>query len=62
LRITAPHLPSIDYQEYDTGHGKLSAQLDLRQAGDLETLRALIRESYVFSQGYRPAAGSRLSP
>ncbi|MBV9322918.1 MAG: CoA transferase [Chloroflexi bacterium] len=59
LRITAAHLPSIDYQEYDTGHGKLSAQLDLRQAGDLETLRALIRESDVFSQGYRPGTLAR---
>ena len=31
LKITAPHLPNIGYQEYDTGHGKLSAHLDLRQ-------------------------------
>jgi crotonobetainyl-CoA:carnitine CoA-transferase CaiB-like acyl-CoA transferase len=59
LRITAAHLPSIDYQEYDTGHGKLSAQLDLRQARDLETLRALVRESDIFSQGYRPGTLAR---
>ena len=25
LKITGPHLPNIGYQEYDTGHGKLSA-------------------------------------
>src|SRR5574341_8662 len=31
LKITAAHLPNIGYQEYDTGHGKLSAHLDLRQ-------------------------------
>jgi crotonobetainyl-CoA:carnitine CoA-transferase CaiB-like acyl-CoA transferase len=54
MKITAPHLPFIPYQEYDTGHGKLSAQLDLRQQDDLETLRGLIRGTDVFSQGYRP--------
>jgi len=54
LKITAAHLPNIGYQEYDTGHGKLSAQLDLRQAKDVETLRGLVRGADVFSQGYRP--------
>src|SRR5712691_1706601 len=54
LKITAAHLPNIGYQEYDTGHGKLSAHLDLRQPQDLETLRGLVREADVFSQGYRP--------
>src|SRR5438445_13418964 len=54
LKITAAHLPNIGYQEFDTGHGKLSAHLDLRQPKDLETLRGLIRDADVFSQGYRP--------
>jgi crotonobetainyl-CoA:carnitine CoA-transferase CaiB-like acyl-CoA transferase len=54
LKITGPHLPHLGYQEYDTGHGKLAAHLDLRQAGDVETLRGLVREADVFSQGYRP--------
>ncbi len=64
LKITAAHLPNIGYQEYDTGHGKLSANLDLREQQDLETLRGLVRESDVFSQGYRPGTlGTRgLSP
>jgi crotonobetainyl-CoA:carnitine CoA-transferase CaiB-like acyl-CoA transferase len=64
LKITGAHLPNIGYQEYDTGHGKLSAHLDLRQPQDLETLRGLIREADVFSQGYRPGTlGNRgLSP
>jgi crotonobetainyl-CoA:carnitine CoA-transferase CaiB-like acyl-CoA transferase len=64
LKITAAHLPNIGYQEYDTGHGKLSSHLDLRQSKDLETLRGLVREGDVFSQGYRPGAlGDRgLSP
>ena len=64
LKITGAHLPNLGYQEYDTGHGKLSAHLDLREATDLETLRGLIREGDVFSQGYRPGTlGNRgLSP
>src|SRR5262249_10819677 len=44
LKITAAHLPSLGYQEYDTGHGKLSAQLDLRDAAQLDTLKKLARE------------------
>ena len=64
LKITGAHLPNIWYQEYDTGHGKLSAHLDLREKKDLETLRGLVREADVFSQGYRPGTlGNRgLSP
>ena len=64
LKITASHLPNIGYQEYDTGHGKLSANLDLRDNGDLETLHGLIRDTDIFSQGYRPGTlGDRgLSP
>ena len=64
MKITAPHLPSIPAQENDTGHGKLSAHLDLRQANDLETMRGLAREADVFSQGYRPGTLAKrgLSP
>ena len=64
LKITASHLPNIGYQEYDTGHGKLSANLDLRDNSDLETLHGLIRDTDIFSQGYRPGTlGDRgLSP
>lgn len=60
LKITGAHLPSLGRQEYDTGHGKLSAHLDLREERDREILRALVRDSDVFSQGYRPGTlGSR---
>ena len=59
LKITAAHLPSSASQEYDTGHGKMSAHLDLRQHDDVETLRELTQESDVFSQGYRPGALDR---
>src|SRR6185503_9065175 len=36
LKITAAHLPNLGYQEFDTGHGKLSTHLDLREAKDVE--------------------------
>ncbi|HEX3537189.1 MAG TPA: CoA transferase [Stellaceae bacterium] len=64
LKITGAHLPNLGYQEFDTGHGKLSAHLDLRQPKELATLKELVREADVFSQGYRPGAlGNRgLSP
>ena len=64
MKVTARHLPSSRSQEYDTGHGKLSTFLDLREAQDVETLRGLVSEADVFSQGYRPGTLSRrgLSP
>jgi len=64
MKITAAHLPNIGYQEYDTGHGKLNAQLDLREDKNLETLRDLVQQTDVFSQGYRPGTlgGRGLSP
>jgi crotonobetainyl-CoA:carnitine CoA-transferase CaiB-like acyl-CoA transferase len=64
LKITGAHLPNIGYQEYDTGHGKLSAHLDLREAKDAEILKGLVREADVFSQGYRPGTlgGRGFSP
>jgi len=64
LKITGPHLPNLGYQEWDTGHGKLSAELDLRKSDDLDTLRGLVRGADVFSQGYRPGtlANRGLSP
>lgn len=64
MKITGAHLPNIGYQEYDTGHGKLNAQLDLRETKDMEILRGLVSQTDVFSQGYRPGTlgGRGLSP
>jgi crotonobetainyl-CoA:carnitine CoA-transferase CaiB-like acyl-CoA transferase len=64
MKVTAQHLPNLGYQEWDTGHGKLSAQLDMRKPEELVTLKKLIGEADVFSQGYRPGTlGDRgLSP
>ena len=54
MKISGAHLPSLGRQEYDTGHGKLSAHLDLREAKDIATLQGLVRGADIFSQGYRP--------
>jgi crotonobetainyl-CoA:carnitine CoA-transferase CaiB-like acyl-CoA transferase len=64
LKITASHLPNSGLIEFDTGIGKLSAFLDLRNPDDIETLRTLARNADVFSQSYRPGAlaGRGFSP
>jgi len=56
LLITASHLPSMQPLVIDTGRGKLSASIDLRQASGREVLPALLRDADVFVQGYRPGA------
>ncbi len=64
MKVSGRHLPSSASQEFDTGHGKLSTYLDLRENEDTETLRGLVRQADVFSQGYRPGtlAQRGLSP
>jgi crotonobetainyl-CoA:carnitine CoA-transferase CaiB-like acyl-CoA transferase len=59
LRVHAPHLPSIAPFVFDTGHGKLSTSLDLRDATAREKLRELVREGDVFSEGYRAGSLAR---
>ncbi len=54
MRIAAPHLPFIAPLVIDSGRGKLSAHLDLREPAQAERLRGLVRQSDVFVQGYRP--------
>jgi crotonobetainyl-CoA:carnitine CoA-transferase CaiB-like acyl-CoA transferase len=56
LKITAPHLPHSGWLEFDTGLGKLSAYLDLRDSKDIAKLRELVKTADVFSQSYRPGA------
>ena len=56
LLVSAPHLPSMQRLVIDTGRGKLSTYIDLRDANGRETLAALLREADVFVQGYRPGA------
>ena len=56
LLVTAAHLPSMLPLVIDTGRGKLSTSLDLREASARETLTGLVRDADVFVQGYRPGA------
>jgi crotonobetainyl-CoA:carnitine CoA-transferase CaiB-like acyl-CoA transferase len=54
LLITAAHLHSIEALVVDTGRGKLSTRIDLREAHDRDRLMELMRGADVFVQGYRP--------
>jgi crotonobetainyl-CoA:carnitine CoA-transferase CaiB-like acyl-CoA transferase len=60
LRIGAAYLPSIPMFVTDTGLGKRSAFVDLKTQSGCATLRRLIGEADVFSQGYRSGALDRL--
>jgi len=64
LKITAAHLPDSGAVELDTGIGKLSARLDLRDPAEAALLRELVRTGDVFLQSYRPGAlaGRGLAP
>ena len=64
MKISGAHIPYSWSQELDTGHGKLSSHLDLREESDVATLKELVSQGDVFSQGYRPGtlASRGLSP
>jgi len=56
LNISAAHLPQMEALVIDTNRGKLSAQIDLREAANRDRLAALLRDADIFIQGYRPGA------
>ena len=56
MRIAGPHLPFTAPLVMDTGHGKLSAFVDLREERGRAQLRALAAEADIFVQSYRPGA------
>jgi crotonobetainyl-CoA:carnitine CoA-transferase CaiB-like acyl-CoA transferase len=56
LNITAAHLPAMEALVIDTHRGKLTAQIDLRDAAGRDKLAGLLREADIFIQGYRPGA------
>jgi crotonobetainyl-CoA:carnitine CoA-transferase CaiB-like acyl-CoA transferase len=56
LHVYAPDRPQLPPFDMDTGHGKLSTFLDLKQDADKAILRELARTADVFSQSYRPGA------
>ena len=59
LKVSAGHLPDSGPMEIDTGIGKLSARVDLREPQGVGALEALARRADVFSQSYRPGALAR---
>jgi crotonobetainyl-CoA:carnitine CoA-transferase CaiB-like acyl-CoA transferase len=54
LKISAAHLPDSGLVDLDTGIGKRSARIDLRN--EKETLQNLVQRADVFVQSYRPGA------
>lgn len=54
LMATARHTPQIKNFVIDLSHGKRSCFLNLNNPADASTMRSLISQSDVFSQGYRP--------
>jgi crotonobetainyl-CoA:carnitine CoA-transferase CaiB-like acyl-CoA transferase len=56
LNISAAHLPQMEALVIDTNRGKLTAQIDLREAAGREKLASLMRDADIFIQGYRPGA------
>ena len=54
LRVTGPHLPDIPGIDIDTGRGKLSAHIDLRDDDGKTILAGLLKTADIFVQGYRP--------
>ncbi|MCB0984626.1 MAG: CoA transferase [Ilumatobacter sp.] len=60
LRIASPHLPSVQPFVVETGHGKRSAFLDLRDPAQAGRLMALAADADVFTDGYRNGSLARL--
>lgn len=56
LLVTAAHLPQMMPLVMDSGRGKLSTFIDLREPSGREALAGLARDADIFVQGYRPGA------
>jgi len=56
LRVSAPHLPTFEDLDRDTGFGKRSCFLDLRADDDRARLAGLLGDAGVFVQAYRPGS------
>src|ERR1700704_1229148 len=54
LLISGPDLPVIPWLTIDTGRGKLTSFVDLKNEQGREMLRGLLAQADIFSQGYRP--------
>ncbi len=64
LHVTAPHLDRPGPFDIETGIGKRQISIDLNDPEQAETMRSLLAEADVFSQGYRLGTLARrgLSP
>jgi crotonobetainyl-CoA:carnitine CoA-transferase CaiB-like acyl-CoA transferase len=60
LHIYSPSRPTMAPFDIDTGHGKLSAFLDVKQPADYDKVLELAKSADVFAQSYRPGAISGL--
>jgi crotonobetainyl-CoA:carnitine CoA-transferase CaiB-like acyl-CoA transferase len=56
MKIARRDLPNSGPLDIETGAGKLSAFLDLREPAGAERMRALVREGDIFVNAYRPGA------
>ena len=56
MLVTAAALPQMMPLVIDNSRGKLSAFIDLRDAGGRDMLAGLTRDADIFVQGYRPGA------
>jgi crotonobetainyl-CoA:carnitine CoA-transferase CaiB-like acyl-CoA transferase len=56
MLVAGPRLPAIPWLTIDTGRGKLSSFVELKDEAGRASLRALLKDADIFSQGYRPQA------
>jgi crotonobetainyl-CoA:carnitine CoA-transferase CaiB-like acyl-CoA transferase len=56
LLVSGPELPAIPWLTIDTGRGKLTCFVELKDEQGRGMLRDLLAEADIFSQGYRPQA------
>lgn len=54
MNIASPNVPNLPRLVVDTGRGKLTAWLELREKAGAERLKALLKDADIFVQGYRP--------
>jgi crotonobetainyl-CoA:carnitine CoA-transferase CaiB-like acyl-CoA transferase len=60
MLIAGPELPAIPWLTIDTGRGKLSSFVELKDEAGRSRLRALLADADIFSQGFRPQAVAAL--
>lgn len=60
MRVTSPHITDLSPLHQDLNWGKWNCRLHLKDEGDKEKLKKLIREADVVVDGYRPGVMERL--